>query len=246
MQYQPKNISKIYSRKRLNLSFLKNTPRGRKNRRKIKSITPISLSICIAIITCFSIWNFINPIFESLCEDEAKAIATKVTNEETTKIMNKYDYDTFFTIEKDEKGNIQMITANVLKVNKVISDISINIQKALEENKDNKIFISSGAITGIRYLSGFGPKIALKIAITGNVETNVRSEFISQGVNQTIHRVYLDVKTNVNILTSFDVIEKSIENQVLILENVVIGEIPSTYYNFSGMEDNKEILTVTQ
>jgi len=246
MQYQPKNISKIYSRKRLNLSFLKNTPKGRRNRRKIKSVTPISLSLFIAIITCFSVWNFINPIFETLCEDEAKAIATKITNEETTNIMKKYNYETFFTIEKDASGNIQMITANVLKVNQVTSDIAISIQKALEENKDNKIYISSGAITGIRYLSGFGPKIGLKIASTGNVETNVRSEFIAQGVNQTIHRVYLDIKTNVNILTSFDVIEKSIENQVLILENVIIGEIPSTYYNFNGIEEDKDILTVTQ
>ena len=83
-------------------------------------------------------------------------------------------------------------------------------------------------------MSGFGPRIPLRIASTGSVETNIRSEFEAQGVNQTIHRVYLDIKTNVNILTSLETIEKSIENQVLIAENVIIGKIPSTYYNFEG------------
>ena len=246
MEYQPKNISKIYSRTRLNLSVFKNTPRGHRNRRRFKKITPTFMALLIALLTCFSVWNFINPIFDTLCEDEARAIATKITNEETTKVMTKYNYETLFTIEKDEKGNIKMITANVLQVNLVTSDIATSIQNALEKNEQSTIYISAGAVTGIRYLSGFGPKIGLKIASKGNVETNVRSEFVSQGVNQTIHRVYLDIKTNVNILTSFDVIERSIENQVLILENVILGEIPSTYYNFEGINSENDILSVTE
>ena len=54
---------------------------------------------------------------------------------------------------------------------------------------------------------------------------------MAQGINQTIHRVYLDVKTNINILTTFSMIHKDIENQVIILENVIVGEIPRTYLN---------------
>ena len=213
---------------------------------KIKKITPIAIVIIIASITFFSIWNFINPIFENLCEDKAKSVATRITNEETTKIMNKYNYENFFTIEKDDKSNIKMITANVLKINQVTSDISVQIQKNLEEYENNKIYIPIGSITGIRFLSGIGPKIPIKIASSGNIDTDLRSEFISQGVNQTIHRVYLDIKTNITVLTSFESIEKTIENQVLILENVIVGEIPSTYYNFEGTNEEEEALRIIE
>lgn len=127
-----------------------------------------------------------------------------------------------------------MINANVLKINQVTSDVAINIQNRLDEKQKNNVYIASGAITGVRFLSGFGPRILLRISSSGNVDTDLRSEFISQGVNQTVHRVYLDIKTNVNILTSFRIIQKSIENQVLIAENVIVGDIPSTYYNFEG------------
>lgn len=246
MQYQPKNTTKIYSRARVDLSRNKRK-KMRLNARfypspnlflkksdKIRKFILILIILLIAFSTFFSIWNFVNPIFESLCEDKAKSVATLVTNEETTNIMKKYNYDTFFTVEKDEKGNIQMISANVLKVNQVTSDISVEIQKSLNNSEKNKIYISSGAVTGIRFLSGVGPKIPINIVSSGNVDTNLRSEFIAQGVNQTLHRVYLDIKTNVNILTSFSTIEKSIENQVLIAENVIVGQIPSTYYNFEG------------
>lgn len=246
MQYQPKEDYKIYSRPRLNLAFLKNTPKSHKSRRKIKNIMPVVSIFLVAIITCFSIWNFVNPIFEKLCQDKAKSLATMITNEETTKIIEKYNYDTFFTIQKDEKGSIQIINANVLRINQVTSDIAVAIQKALDNNEKNKIYIHSGAITGIRFLSGTGPRIPLKIASVGNIDTDLRSEFISQGVNQTLHRVYLNVKTNVSILSSFKTIESSIENQVLIAEHVIIGEIPSNYYNFNGMENEKEALRLVE
>lgn len=246
MQYQPKEDYKIYSRPRLNLAFLKNTPKSHKSRRKIKNTMPVVSIFLVAIITCFSIWNFVNPIFETLCKDKAKSVATMITNEETTKIIEKYNYDTFFTIQKDEKGSIQIINANVLRINQVTSDIAVAIQKALDNNEKNKIYIHSGAITGIRFLSGTGPRIPLKIASVGNIDTDLRSEFISQGVNQTLHRVYLNIKTNVSILSSFKTIESSIENQALIAEHVIIGEIPSNYYNFNGMENGKEALRLVE
>ena len=95
MQYQHRGSYKIYSRPRLNLKGLKKSPKSHKLRKKIRRTTPIFTILIIAIITCFFIWNFINPVFENLCEDKAKSAATLVTNEETTKIIKKYNYDTF-------------------------------------------------------------------------------------------------------------------------------------------------------
>ena len=83
-------------------------------------------------------------------------------------------------------------------------------------------------------LAGRGPAVKIQISSIGTVETDLRSEFKSQGVNQTLHRLYLEVKCRVNILTPFKDIEKEITNQVLLLENVIVGKIPETYYNFNN------------
>ena len=72
----------------------------------------------------------------------------------------------------------------------------------------------------------------------------MKSEFKSQGVNQTMHRLYLEVKCRVNILTPFKDIEKEITNQVLLLENVIVGRIPETYYNFNGVDENDNAMEV--
>lgn len=98
-----------------------------------------------------------------------------------------------------------------------------------------------GSFTGLKILSGRGPGIKIRISSVGDVATDLRSEFVSQGINQTLHRVYLQVDTSVNILTPFDNIEKEISNQVLLMENVIIGEIPNTYYNLEGLNNGDEL-----
>lgn len=66
----------------------------------------------------------------------------------------------------------------------------------------------------------------------------LKSEFSSAGINQTLHRIYLQIKCNVVILTPFSSVDESITSQVLLAEAVIVGDVPATYYNLEGM--NKE------
>ena len=86
-----------------------------------------------------------------------------------------------------------------------------------------------------------GPNIPIKISTSGTVITKVRSEFENAGINQTIHRIYLDVSCSVSLLTPYNVVEEKITNEVLLIENVVVGLIPSTYYNLEGMTQDKMV-----
>lgn len=49
-----------------------------------------------------------------------------------------------------------------------------------------------------------------------------------------------------NILTHFQDIEKEITNQVLLVENVIVGRIPETYYNLQGLNDTTDALEVIE
>lgn len=95
-------------------------------------------------------------------------------------------------------------------------------------------------------LAGRGPGVKIRISSIGNVETDLKSEFYSQGINQTLHRIYLQVKCEVSILTPFENITKDITNQVLLAENVIVGKIPSTYYNLEGIENKAQTLEVVE
>lgn len=203
------------------------------------------LNIVIVLVIAFGVvgmvYRSVSPAFEALCKDEAKGLATKITNEEATKIMEEYNYQDLFSIEKDSNGNIAMIKSNVFPINEIISSIALKIQEDIENQGRKNVKIPLGTFFGINLFAGRGPDVNVKISPIGNVETDLKSEFSEKGINQTLHRVYLQIQCNVSILTPFSTTEESIMNQVLIAENVIIGQIPSNYYNLEGINNSRAV-----
>lgn len=231
-------MSKIYSRKRFILKplFKFSGPSGHYGGKisKEKSIykrKKIKIIIFIFVVTmlCRMILNYINPVFEEMCEEKAKSIATIISNQESTKAMNKYQYEDLYTIEKDEYGNVVIIKSNVVPINNMISDLTEGIQNRFDEIKTSRIDIPLGNLIGLYYFSGIGPSIPAKVITTGNIDTEVKSEFIAQGINQTLHRIYVNFDCYVKIVTPIKSFQKHITNQVIIAEHVIVGNIPDTY-----------------
>lgn len=228
-------MSKIYSRKRFILKPCKTIIIKRKTFK-------ILIILTIAIIIYKMIMNYIEPVFETLCEDKVKSISTIISNQESTKIMNKYKYEELYNIEKDEKGNIIIVKSNVVPMNNLISDLTEAIQNRFNEIENTTIKIPIGNLIGSYYFSGIGTSINAKVITSGTLDTEVKSEFIAQGINQTLHRVYVRFECYIKIITPIKNFEKKITNQVIIAEHVIVGNIPETYYNLEGMEGKDDIL----
>ena len=237
--------SKIYSRPRIRLPKIFFSNGGDKSLKRKQKIAKIFIIMVIAFSTVKIVLDAISPIFEALCEDKAKSIATILSNNEATNVMKDHTYDELFTIEKDNDGNITMIKSNVIPINEIISDVAVKIQNLINERGKENIKIAIGSFTGSKLLSGRGPGIPIKISSIGNVETDLRSEFSAQGINQTLHRVYLQVDCEVSILTPYNTISEKVSNQVLLIDNVIVGKIPNTYYNLDGI-DSSNVLDIIE
>lgn len=244
-------MSKIYSRKRFILKprfGIGKPTKMPKNPKKILIIKRKTLKIVVvlvvAIIVYNTIMNYIDPVFETLCEDKAKSIATIISNQESTKIMNQYQYEELYTIEKDEAGNVMIIKSNVVPINNMISDLTESMQNRFNEMENTEIKIPLGNLFGVYYFAGVGPSIPAKVITSGTLDTEVKSEFITQGINQTLHRVYVKFECDVKIVTPVKNFEKEIVNQVIIAEHVIVGNIPDSYYNLEGIESKDEMMNV--
>ena len=233
--------SKIYSRPRIKLPKIFFESGGNKNLKRKQKIAKIFIIMIIAFSTVKIVLDAILPIFDTLCQDKAKSIATIISNEEATNVMKEHTYDELFTLEKDKDGNITMIKSNIIPINEIISDVAVKIQNTINQRGRENIEIALGSFTGFKLLSGKGPGIPIRISSIGNVETDLRSEFLEKGINQTLHRVYLQVDCEVSILTPYNSISEKISNQVLLIENVIVGKIPNSYYNLEGIDSNSAL-----
>lgn len=136
-------MSKIYSRPRIRIpKIILNNRSVNLNKEKNEKVAKIIIILIIAFSTVKVILDAVYPIFDTLCENRAKSIATIISNEEATNVMKEHSYDEMFTVEKDSNNNITMIKSNVISINEIISDVAIKIQQRLDSRGRESISIA--------------------------------------------------------------------------------------------------------
>lgn len=135
-------MHKIYSRPRIRIPKIIIQSKNRMRSEKGKKMATMLVILIIAFSTVKLILDAVLPIFDTLCENRAKSIATIVSNEQATNVMREHSYDELFTIEKDNQGNITMIKSNVIPINEIISDVANKIQEEVDNRGRENIEIA--------------------------------------------------------------------------------------------------------
>lgn len=215
-----------------------------RNKIKIKKKSLVIIIILIIIILLGVFIKYIAyPIFDSTCRNKAKLLATELANTETDLTMQKYEYEDLVKIEKDNNGNIQLIDINIFVLNEIVDEVTDAMRKQILNTNSHEasINIRLGALTGNRLFSGIGPNINLKIDHVGNFSNNLKSEFYSVGVNQSIHRIYLELGCDISITTPINNIEERVENEILLIESIIVGDTPDNYYEIESLEPEDQV-----
>ena len=119
------------------------------------------------------------------------------------------------------------------KINFLKSTITLAVQEKVVNMGKRNVKIPIGTFSGTEILNGRGPKIPLHVTMTGSVVTDFKSEFIEAGINQTKHRLYLNISTNVFALIPGFPVNTSINTDIIVAETVIVGEVPSFFADFS-------------
>ena len=151
--------------------------------------------------------------------------------------MKNYSYDDLVNVDKDVNGKVNFVRTNTKPVNEIMTQLAINVQKDIDNAERTNVYINLGSVSGISLLKYIGPKFNIELETSGNVETKLNSKFTAVGINQTLHELYLNVSTKITVLTPFGSFGKPINTDVLLVESVIVGEIPDTYYHFTGEAD---------
>lgn len=171
------------------------------------------------------------PIIKSIMVDKARAVAVKAIDDAVSNELGKQniEYSDIVKIERSEEGKLIGITTNIQKINCLKSSLSNAIANELDKDEIKKIRIPLGTILGTELFSGSGPMINIKIFITGNIVANFESELSEAGINQTKHRIILNVEVNISAIMPGYPVETKVRTNVTIAETVIVGEVPKVY-----------------
>ena len=142
-------MSKIYTRPRIRVPKIFISKIKDKDLKRKQKIAKIFIIMVIAFSTVKIVLDAILPIFDTMCKDRAKSIATIISNEQATVVMREHVYDELFTFDKDNDGNIIMIKSNVGPINEIISDVAVKIQNEIDKKGKDNIEIAIRKLYGI-------------------------------------------------------------------------------------------------
>lgn len=205
-----------------------------------KSKLPLIIFIVIVFIILFTFYEMdrrLKPTIMTICDTEARNVATStINNTVREEFGSKISYDNIMDMRLDKDGNLVMIQANTVELNRIGSQISLAIQDRIKDIGVKNVKIPLGVITQNDLFASYGPKISFKMKPVGSVNTSYRSEFQAQGINQTRHIIYVDITTSIQVIIPLASNSIKVTTNIPIAESIIVGKVPDTYANF-----NKEL-----
>ncbi|MDF2672644.1 MAG: yunB [Clostridiales bacterium] len=203
-------------------------------RRKKRRRAIILILIFILLIYLFyKIDRDFKPIMLAVCDSEARYVSTETINSTIREEFgNKISYDDLMTIKTDKDGNVVMIQANTVELNRIGSQIALSVQEKIRGIGVRGVKIPIGVILKNDLFAYYGPKVKFNMLPMGSVITSYRSEFQAAGINQTRHIVYLDVTANVQVVVPIARNSIAVTSSIPIAESIIVGKVPNTYANF--------------
>lgn len=203
-----------------------------KRRRKIvqKIVAIFTAMVIVALaIALWVYWKSMTPTILDIAQVQVKAQTTQAVNEAVLSVLQGVDYTDFVTVEKNSQNEVVLITANSNSVNQLARNASIVTQGKINTLFQQAISIPLGTLSGIPLLSQLGPDVNIVIDPVGTVQCSFVSHFETAGINQSLHRIYLNVSSTVDVIipSSHQVVQ--IETPILVCETVIVGKVPDTF-----------------
>ena len=208
----------------LHIKFVK------RKRRKKKAIIILLIILTSLVFSGGYFQKNATRVLLSISEATMRAsTATAVNDAVFYTLTDEMRYDDLVNVTRNERGEIVSVSANALKINKIARDTASISQANLKNLSLNGIPVPIGALTGIEALAGVGPSVHFKIIPVSSVNCDFSSEFMSVGINQIKHSIYLNVVTSISIVMPSRTEKFHVVTDILVGEFILVGSIPDTY-----------------
>lgn len=184
----------------------------------------------------------IRPVIKTMTEYHGKVLASRIINDSIYQVLNEQNtnYKNLVNILRNQNESIVGIESNIIGINKIQSLITNKIIENIYELDKDTIRIPIGSFTGLQYFYGRGPLIEFGIVPNGNVKTKIISDFKSAGINQTHHKIILNIEVNISILIPFYATRVSVPSDFTLAETIIVGDVPE-YFTEVISSDEKNI-----
>ena len=145
-------------------------------------------------------------------------------------------YDRMVYFEKDLEGRITALKTNMGEINRLKTDVLDAINNEILSLDNTDIGVPLGSLFLPEIFSGRGPVIPVRILSIRNSDAIFVSSFSQAGINQTLHRLNMEVSIDVAVLVLGETSGFTVTSQVVVAETVIVGQVPNTFLQSGGSQ----------
>lgn len=205
-------------------------------KKKRRNIVKKIVWICVALIVLLLFvagwiyWKSMTPTILDVAQTRLKSETMRAINDAVNiAISDSCLYSDFVTIEKDANNDISLIYANSAKVNAVARQMALASQSKINALTSFDVNIPLGTLSGVPLFSEKGPTVNIIVSPVGTVNCTFSSTFETAGINQTLHRIYINVESVVDLIIPSAHMQVETVTPILLCESVIVGKVPQTF-----------------
>ena len=193
------------------------------------------LALAVLVIF-FSLRSKYRDVIADLAQTSVMNTTSDLTNDAIAKqiAVGNIAYDRIVFFEKDLDGRITALKTNMSEINRLKTDILNIINDEILALDNSDIGIPLGSLFLPELFSGKGPAIPVHILSIRNSDANFVSHFSQAGINQTLHRLNMEVSIDVAVLVLGETNSFTMSSEVVVAETVIVGDVPQTFLQTGG------------
>ena len=204
----------------------------RQNKNLIRFILLLSV-LLILTFGAVGIDNRLRVLINNYGHSKAAILSNQVINATIYDFLEsrKIKYADLVKINTDETNKVTSVEFDTIELTKLKSGLISEIQDNINKSGSVIMKVPIGSLTGNQFLNNKGPTITIELGLSSAVYSQIKSQFTSAGINQTLHQITLTVSTDVYFIMPWYRTTGCYQTEYILAETVIVGEVPDAYTN---------------
>ncbi len=198
----------------------------------------IGILLLVCLIVLLTLRSKYRYVIRDLAQTSVMNTTSDLTNDAIAKQIaaGNIAYDRIVYFEKDLDGRITALKTNMSEINRLKTDVLNIINDEIMALDNSDIGVPLGSLFLPEIFSGRGPAIPVHILSIRNSDASFVSSFSQAGINQTLHRLNMEVSIDVAVLVLGETTSFTMSSEVVVAETIIVGQVPNTFLQTGGSQ----------
>ena len=189
----------------------------------------VVVACLLSLVLISALENRLRPVLLTAAKMHTQSMITAVAEEAILAELEYrgLEYADLVRVERNEIGMITAIVTDMAAMNRLRSTLLDVMLEHVSRIDEEAIAIPLGSLIDSELVWGKGPTIKVRSFTIGTASAEFRSEFSSAGVNQTLHKIWLDLSIPTAVLLPGTQLDVNVDTMLCIAETVIVGSVPS-------------------